>query len=82
MNNRVLLIAGAAVAVTAVLLWLLLAPAPQQSVEQELPVDAPPTPTPAPEQRVMLLFVGSDGMLTPSCGPPRCQTRCMNASKR
>ena len=65
MNNRVLLIAGAAVAVTAALFWLLLAPAPQQSVEQELPVDAPPTPTPAPEQRVMLLFVGADGMLHP-----------------
>ena len=37
MNNRVLLIAGAAVAVTAVLLWLLLVPAPQPSLEQELP---------------------------------------------
>jgi hypothetical protein len=65
MSQRVLLIAGAGIAVIAVLLWLLMAPAPQAPVGEELPLDAPPTPTPAPEQRVMLLFVGSDGMLHP-----------------
>jgi hypothetical protein len=65
MSQRVLLIAGAGVAVIAILLWLLLAPAPQTPVGDGPALDVPPTPTPAPEHRVMLLFVGADGMLHP-----------------
>jgi len=66
MNRRVLWIAVAAVAVVAALAALLLltgGPAPR--VGDVTPVRTMPTPTPAPEQRVVLLFLGADGMLHP-----------------
>jgi hypothetical protein len=65
MNWRVLLIAAAAVAGVALLLWLLQGGKPQVQEVEILEVEELPTPTPAPEQRVVLLFVGSDGMLHP-----------------
>jgi hypothetical protein len=65
MSRRVIWIALAAVAAIALLVWLLVVPAPRQVQQQTLPVETAPTPTPAPEQRIMLLFVGSDGLLHP-----------------
>jgi hypothetical protein len=65
MNWRVALIAIAAVAAAALLLWLLRGGTPQVEQGEILEVAELPTPTPAPEQRVILLFVGTDGMLHP-----------------
>ena len=65
MNWRVALIVVAAVAAIAVLVWLLQGDAPPEVVPEVLPVEDIPTPTPAPEQRIILLFTGSDGMLHP-----------------
>ena len=65
MHWRVALIAVAAVAGVALLVWLLTGGSPQVAQEELLPAEALPTPTPAPEQRVILLFAGGDGMLHP-----------------
>jgi len=65
MGWRVALIALAAVAAVAMLVWLLHGGAPRLAEQQAAPVEELPTPTPAPEQRVILLFAGSDGMLHP-----------------
>lgn len=66
MNWRVALIAAAAVAAVALLVWLLQGDAPVEVVQQEvLPIEEIPTPTPAPEQRIILFFTGADGMLHP-----------------
>ena len=65
MNWRVALIALAAVAAVALLAWLLQGGKPQVEQVEVLDVVELPTPTPAPEQRVILLFAGSDGMLHP-----------------
>jgi len=65
MHLRVALIAVAAVAGVALLVWLLTAESPQIAQEEVVPAEALPTPTPAPEQRVVLLFAGGDGMLHP-----------------
>jgi len=66
MSRRVLWIVAAAVAAILLLVVLLMvARAPQTLPEEETLSGPPPTPTPAPEQRVVLLFIGSDGMLYP-----------------
>jgi germination protein M len=65
MNWRVALIAFAAVASIALLIWLLSGSEPRPVSEEDFQVGALPTPTPAPEQRVVLLFAGSDGLLHP-----------------
>ncbi len=65
MNWRVVLIALAAVAAAALLVWLLRGGEPRAARQETIPVEELPTPTPAPEQRVILLFVGSDGLLHP-----------------
>jgi len=65
MHWRVALIAVAAVAGAALLVWLLTAGGPQTVREELTPAEAIPTPTPAPEQRVILLFAGGDGLLHP-----------------
>ena len=65
MNWRVALIAVAAVLAAALLFWLLRGGEPHAARQEVAPVEELPTPTPAPEQRVILLFVGSDGMLHP-----------------
>ena len=65
MQLRVVLIALAAVAGVALLVWLLTAGGPQHVEEPVVGVDVLPTPTPAPEQRVILLFAGGDGLLHP-----------------
>lgn len=65
MQLRVVLIALAAVAGVALLVWLLTAGSPQHVEEPVVGVDVLPTPTPAPEQRVILLFAGGDGLLHP-----------------
>lgn len=50
----------------ALLAWVLFGPGRQVITRQKaVDIDTMPTPTPAPEQRVMLLFGGSDGMLHP-----------------
>jgi germination protein M len=65
MNWRVALIALAAVAAVALLIWLLQGGEPRVEQAEVLEVEDMPTPTPAPEQRVILLFTGRDGMLHP-----------------
>ena len=66
MNRRVFWIILAAGVSLALLAWVLFGPGRQVITLQEVvEVDTLPTPTPAPEQRVMLLFGGSDGMLHP-----------------
>jgi len=66
MNKRVFWILAAAVVFLALLAWALFGPGRQVITRQEIvEADTLPTPTPAPEQRVMLLFAGSDGMLHP-----------------
>ena len=65
MQLRVALIALAAVAGVALLVWLLTAGDSQQIEEPVAGMDVLPTPTPAPEQRVVLLFPGGDGLLHP-----------------
>lgn len=66
MNRRVFWILAAAVASLALLAWALFSPGRQMITPQDVfEMDALPTPTPAPEQRVVLLFAGSDGMLHP-----------------
>lgn len=66
MNRRVYWILAAAVVSLALLAWALFGPGRSAITRQEVTeVGALPTPTPAPEQRVMLLFAGSDGMLHP-----------------
>lgn len=66
MNRRVVWILVAAVVSVALLTWVLFGPGRRTVLPGDvLEVAALPTPTPAPEQRVMLLFGGSDGMLHP-----------------
>ena len=65
MNWRVALIAVAAVAAVALLVWLLQGGSPRAVQQETIPVEDIPTPTPAPEQRIILLFTGADGMLHP-----------------
>jgi germination protein M len=65
MNWRVALIAVAAVAAVALLVWLLQGGTPRAVQQEAVPVEDIPTPTPAPEQRIILLFTGADGMLHP-----------------
>ena len=65
MNWRVALIALAAAAAVALLIWLLQGGEPGVEQVEVLEVEDMPTPTPAPEQRVILLFSGRDGMLHP-----------------
>ena len=65
MNWRVALIAVAAVAAVALLVWLLQGGTPRAVQEEVVSVQDIPTPTPAPEQRIILLFTGADGMLHP-----------------
>jgi germination protein M len=65
MNWRVALIAVAAVAAVALLVWLLQGGTPRAALQGAVPVEDIPTPTPAPEQRIILLFTGADGMLHP-----------------
>ena len=65
MNWRVALIAVAAVAAVALLVWLLQGGTSRAVRQELLPVEDIPTPTPAPEQRIILLFMGADGMLHP-----------------
>jgi hypothetical protein len=65
MNRRVVWIIVAAVVIGVLLTWLLIGGgrrvvAPASGTLEELP-----TPTPAPEQRVVLLFLGADGLLHP-----------------
>ena len=66
MSQRIVWIALAAVLVGVLLAWVLTsgpakAPPP---VEVEV-AEVMPTATPAPEQRIVLLFIGGDGMLHP-----------------
>ena len=65
MNWRVALIAVAAVAAVALLVWLLQGGTPRTVQQEVVSVQDIPTPTPAPEQRIILLFTGADGMLHP-----------------
>jgi germination protein M len=66
MNRRVIWILIAAAASLALLAWALFGPGRQVITRQDvIEVGDLPTPTPAPEQRVMLLFAGTDGMLHP-----------------
>ncbi len=65
MNWRVALIAVAAVAAVALLVWLLQGGTPRAVQQEVVSVQDIPTPTPAPEQRIILLFTGADGMLHP-----------------
>ena len=65
MNWRVALIALAAVAAVALLVWLLQGGKPRVEEVLVFEAEALPTPTPAPEQRVVLLFAGGDGLLHP-----------------
>ncbi len=65
MNWRVALIALAAVAAVALLIWLLQGGDPRVEQAEVFEVEEMPTPTPAPEQRVILLFTGRDNMLHP-----------------
>lgn len=65
MNQRVLWIVAAAVALLAILAWILFGSGWRHTPSDVVEVTELPTPTPAPEQRVMLLFGGYDGMLHP-----------------
>jgi germination protein M len=65
MNWRVALIALAAVAAVALLVWLLQGGKPVVEQVEIFEVEALPTPTPAPEQRVVLLFPGRGNLLHP-----------------
>lgn len=70
MNARIAAIAVATVAAIALLAWLLLQPQPQptpidlMTLPEVVDPDVP-TPTPAPEERIVVLFAGSDGLLHP-----------------
>jgi len=64
MNPRILLIALATIAAALVLAWLVLSgDAPVVGPLDVTPAEA--VATPAPEQRIVLLFEGSDGRLHP-----------------
>jgi len=66
MRWRVLLIVLAAAALVVALGWLLRSGGPIRTARDDVvPLSDLPTPTPAPEQRIVLLFVGTDGRLHP-----------------
>lgn len=65
MSRRIAWIAVAALAVVGALAAVLLLSGRTERPTDVIPVRAQPTPTPAPEQRVILLFLGADGMLHP-----------------
>jgi germination protein M len=66
MNRRVIWILAAAVVFLALLAWALFSPGSRSITRGDVTeVGELPTPTPAPEQRAMLLFAGSDGLLHP-----------------
>jgi hypothetical protein len=66
MNRRVFWILAAAVVSLALLAWAVFSPGGRILTRPDIiEVDALPTPTPAPEQRAVLLFAGSDGLLHP-----------------
>lgn len=70
MNHRLAIIVLAGIALVAILAWLVIGHVPHQTTDVEVtPATLPPTPTPAPEQRIVLLFPGSDGMLHPELRP-------------
>jgi len=62
MNRRFLLIAVALTVVAGLLYWAL---RPGTGPGREVAPEELPTPTPAPQERVMLLFLGRDGLLHP-----------------
>ncbi len=65
MKRRLVAIAVASVLALGLLFWLLIW-AGDPPAEEPIGVKAQqPTPTPAPEQRITLLFAGSDGLLHP-----------------
>jgi len=69
-NARILGIAIATVVAVVLLAWLLTRPQPAPTVTGPVPIPVPvdpdaPTPTPVPEQRIVVLFAGSDGLLHP-----------------
>jgi len=66
MSQRIVWIALAAVLVGILLAWVLTkGPSEVQTPTEPQVVEVMPTATPAPEQRIVLLFAGSDGMLHP-----------------
>jgi germination protein M len=65
MNRRAAFIALAAVAAIALLVWLLTAGGPRPAEQGVAQLEVLATPTPAPEQRIILLFIGDDGLLHP-----------------
>jgi germination protein M len=66
MNRRTFLIALSVLAAFVVLAWLLLTGSdPIDLASQQGIGPSIPTPTPAPEQRIVLLFAGTDGRLHP-----------------
>lgn len=62
MNRRILFITVAVVVVAGALYWAL---RPSVGPRRGRIAEELPTPTPAPEERVMLLFLGGDGLLHP-----------------
>lgn len=65
MRWRVGLIAVAVAVAIALLGWLLFSADPLPQTEEIQAAVELPTPTPAPEQRIVLLFIGRDGLLHP-----------------
>ncbi|MGD8438925.1 MAG: GerMN domain-containing protein [Holophagae bacterium] len=65
MSRRVVWIVIAALVIGAVLAWLLVGGGRRVVAPDSGTLEVQPTPTPAPEQRVVLLFLGADGLLHP-----------------
>lgn len=65
MSRRIAWIALAALVVVAALAAVLMLGGPAERPAEVVPLRELPTPTPAPEQRVILLFLGDDGLLHP-----------------
>jgi germination protein M len=65
MSVRIALIMLAVVAAVATLAWLLIGTGPDIEQPRVFQTVELPTPTPAPEQRLVLLFIGGDGLLHP-----------------
>jgi hypothetical protein len=69
-NARIIGIAVATVVAVALLAWLLTRPQPAPTIAPTIALPVPvdpdaPTPTPVPEERIVVLFAGSDGLLHP-----------------